>query len=106
MQTAQQQIISYLSDLSHGIIHLTEQHASAIISMAGNERTATAIMYRYSTHLKRYEMLRTMPTTDEKIDGLYKILFIRGEGTAYKYECLKCDGEKVTIFSNQNSLFD
>jgi hypothetical protein len=107
MQTAQEKIKTYLHDISHGVVNISNQHANALILFAtGAEQVATAIMYKHNSFTGKSELMRTIETTDEQIELYANTSYMSTKGTAYEYKCLYGNGKEITLYSNQCALFD
>lgn len=72
---AQAAVISYLQQISKGVINISQLHAQEIIELVQqktNTIDARAEMYQYNNAYKRYDHLRTILVSNETIDKAIK----------------------------------
>lgn len=108
--SAKQNIIEYLRLKSGGVINITFDMADEIIAMAhGIEITPTAYakLYRWNGVKKSYELMYTVPATDELIQQNVKdALKKRPVDQFYLWECYNRDGQfEGKIYTVNTNLF-
>jgi hypothetical protein len=104
----EQQIISYLSDQSRGVIRLTTEAAKHIVEIVIGRHSPTAKLFRWDANLNSWIHRRTEQTTMEEINK--QIMEHLGKKDQpdkfYKWDMYNCCGEfEGSIFTLNLMLF-
>lgn len=108
--SAKKNIIEYLRVKSGGLINITSEMADDVIALAHDiviDRTAYAKLYRWNGVKGSYELLYTVPATDELICRNVKdALKNRPVDQFYLWECYNSDGHFYgKIYTVNTNLF-
>lgn len=111
MTSRQQTIINYITAISKGLVCISAQHADDIIGIVNSNDLmvgAKVNMYQWNNSFKRYDFLRTLITSEDKVAKFIELaLAKRPVEMRIKYECYnsQCDFQGC-IYTSDASIFD
>jgi hypothetical protein len=108
--SARQNIIDYLRRKSGGLLNITNDMATEIIDIARNDRieqSANAKLFRYNMQKKAFEILYTVPATDELVKKNIKESLNKAPvNECYMWECYNSEGHyEGKILTTDTNLF-
>ena len=108
--SAKQNIIDYLRRKSGGLINISSDMATDIITLANHqpvENVAVAKLYRWNELKKGYELQYAVPATDELIkNNVKQALLTPPVQNCYLWECYNSNGEfEGKIYTVNTNLF-
>lgn len=108
--SARQNIIDYLRRKSGGLVNITNDMATEIISLARNEKIehrAHVKLFRFSMQKKGYELQYTQESSDELIEKNIKEAINKPPvNECYMWECYNSQGDyQGKILTTDTNLF-